>query len=217
MTGEEFERLKEDIKTRKLQEPIIIYDGKILDGRNRYNALKALGRTLDTKHIKEYRNGDPLGYVLSANLHRRHLNESGRAMVAGKLASLPVGTNRHTKVGTSIEDAGKRLNVGKASVERAKKVLDKGTPELVKAVEQNKVRVSAAADKLADKPPEEQKKILVDDKLLKAALKSNTTPLDRFEKAWDKLDLATQEALVEAKYSDLKKLMKVIDQKGKAA
>jgi hypothetical protein len=47
--------------------------------------------------------------------------------------------------------------------------------------------------------------------------KKTKTPLDRIENAWDKLDLPTQEAFVEAKYSDLAKLMKEIDRKAKAA
>jgi len=38
MTDEEFEAFKEDIKTKTQQEPIILYQGKVLDGRNRYKA-----------------------------------------------------------------------------------------------------------------------------------------------------------------------------------
>jgi ParB/Sulfiredoxin domain len=214
MTGDEFNRLRDDIKARKQQEPIIIYEGKILDGRNRYNACKELKLIPETK---PYDGSDPVGFVLSANLHRRHLNESQRAMVAGKLSRLKPGANQHTKEGPSIEDASKRLNVGKASVERAHKVLD-STPELVRAVEENKVRVSAAAVKLAGKPPEELTKILADPKLLAQAIRPpETKPLDRLEKAWDNEDLAAQEAFVEARYQVLKTLMKVVDQKEKAA
>ena len=73
MTDEEFEAFKEDIKTKTQQEPIILYQGKVLDGRNRYKACKALYRDPITE---EYKGSDPLGYVLSANLHRRHLGRN---------------------------------------------------------------------------------------------------------------------------------------------
>jgi len=46
---------------------------------------------------------------------------------------------------------------------------------------------------------------------------SNLSKLDRFENAWDKLDIPTQQAFVETKYSDIAKLMKEIDRKAKAA
>jgi hypothetical protein len=39
---------------------------------------------------------DPLEFVLSANLHRRHPDESRRAMVAGRLATLEHGSNQWT-------------------------------------------------------------------------------------------------------------------------
>src|SRR5262249_36852400 len=118
MVGDEFKRFKEDIRTRKQQEPILIYEGKILDGRNRYNACKELGVPVDTKR---YDGDDPVGFVLSANLHRRHLNESQRAMVAAKLSSLKVGANQHTKEGLSIERASKLSTASEATANRCKK------------------------------------------------------------------------------------------------
>jgi hypothetical protein len=46
------------------------------------------------------------------------------------------------------------LNVGKRSVERARTVIDKGTPEIVKAVESGLITVSKAATQLS--PPKGQ-------------------------------------------------------------
>jgi ParB-like chromosome segregation protein Spo0J len=137
-----FNALVADIKERGQQEPIWLFEGKILDGRNRYRACLWLG--CDVK-VQEYKGDDPVGHVLSSNLHRRHLDESQRAMVGAKLTNLEVGANQHTKgQGTSIDGASKLLNVGRASIERARKVLA-GSPELVAAVEQGKVSVSSAA------------------------------------------------------------------------
>jgi hypothetical protein len=65
-------------------------------------------------------------------------------MVAAKLANLHLGGNQHSE-DTSIEGASALLNVGRASVERAKAVQREAVPEIVKAVEQGEVSVSAAA------------------------------------------------------------------------
>jgi len=41
--GEDFDQLVEDIGNRGILSPIILYEGKILDGRNRYRAAKEAG------------------------------------------------------------------------------------------------------------------------------------------------------------------------------
>jgi hypothetical protein len=40
MEGDDLQRLADDIAARGLQMPIVTYEGKILDGRNRYRAAK---------------------------------------------------------------------------------------------------------------------------------------------------------------------------------
>lgn len=151
-----FKALVEDIKANGQQEPITLYQGKILDGRTRAQACLLLGIEVITR---EYLGSDPIGFVLSTNLHRRHLNEGQRAMVAGKLADLDVGANQHSKEkGTSIDAASKLLNVGRASIDRARKVLASGDPSLIEAVEQGKVSVSAAANQAAAKTDKKAKK-----------------------------------------------------------
>ena len=211
-----FQALVEDFKSVGQQEAIVLFQGKILDGRNRFLVCKRLGTE---PKFKTYTGTDPIGFVLSANLHRRHLDESQRAMVGANLARFGVGTNQHTQgQGPSIEGAATILNVGHASIERARKVLTKGDPALVLAVEKGNISVSAAAA-LADQPKEQQQQAAATVKATakRSATKSTKTPLDRFEDAWDKLDLATQQAFVEAKYGDLAKLMKEVDRKAKLA
>ena len=155
--GPAFDALVKDIEARDQQEHAWIYESKILDGKNRYEACKKLGRELK---VHFYTGDDPVGFVLSANLHRRQLDTSQRAMVAAGLANLKVGTNRFTKkVGPSIEVAAQLLNVGRASVERAKIVLGSGDPDLIKAVQTGEMAVSEAAaqaQQQQDQQPEQQ-------------------------------------------------------------
>lgn len=47
---------------------------------------------------RELEDADPLAFVISANLQRRHLDESQRAMVASKLATLPLGANQGAQI-----------------------------------------------------------------------------------------------------------------------
>jgi N6-adenosine-specific RNA methylase IME4/ParB-like chromosome segregation protein Spo0J len=157
LEGAEFDELVADIKAYGLHEPIVVYEDQIIDGRNRYRACEAAG--LDPTYTV-YQGDDPVAYVVSLNLHRRHLDESQRAMVASKLATLRRGDNQHSPIGeTSQARAAQLLNVGKRSVERATEVRDRGALELVQAVERGEVSVSAAAN-IATVPVNEQREIV---------------------------------------------------------
>jgi len=155
MEGQEFAEFAADIRAKGLREPVVLFEDKILDGRNRYRASIEAGVEC---RFETYQGTGPVGYVVSLNLRRRHLDESQRAMVAAKLATLRLGANQHTE-GPSNEEASRLLNVGHASVERAKTVQRYGTPELVHAVEHGEVSVSAAAD-VAILPTNEQREIV---------------------------------------------------------
>jgi hypothetical protein len=87
--------------------------------------------------------------VLSMNLHRRQLTKSQRSMVAGNIANLQNGQQqRHAPpiggAAVTQAEAAALLNVGERSVQRARVVIERGTPELVKAVERGDVSVSSA-------------------------------------------------------------------------
>jgi len=97
MEGDEFDALVADIKAHGLHEDINLYEGMILDGRNRYRAcLAAYGkfprvRSLDIDDLID----DPAAYVVSANIHRRHLTaEQKRELVEKLLKATPEKSDR---------------------------------------------------------------------------------------------------------------------------
>jgi hypothetical protein len=155
--GREFDEMVADIRERGLIHPIVLFEDKILDGRNRWRACKVAKVEPRTT---VYRGKDPVGYAISANVARRHLDESQRAMVAARLATLQKGANQHGPIGlpsVTQSEAASKLNVGERSVKRARAVLTTGTPELVHAVERGKIAVSAAS-KMAAMPAAKQVK-----------------------------------------------------------
>ncbi len=79
MSAEELARLTEDIAAHGLVEPIVLHEGQILDGRHRYQACQAAGVE---PHFTVFDGDDPVAYVLSKNLHRRHLTSAQKAAIA---------------------------------------------------------------------------------------------------------------------------------------
>ena len=78
--GESLERLADDIRQNGLRESAWLFEGKILDGRNRSTACTMAGVKLETREFSgSY--AEAIAFVWSENFHRRHL-DSGQAAVA---------------------------------------------------------------------------------------------------------------------------------------
>lgn len=202
MKNDQFMALVSDIRENGLLEPIVLYEGKILDGRNRYTACV---NAMVEPRFEEYQGTDPLRYVISKNLSRRHLDASQRAMVAGRLANMPAHRplNKSANLPGSFvsqPQAAEQLNVSERSVRSARQVIDDGVPELAEAVDSGELPVSVAAA-IATLPEETQKQIIAAEdrktaaKQHFAAQKKTQKPADPAErqlkalhKAWDSAD-----------------------------
>lgn len=160
MNDADFAALKDDIAKQGLLEPLWLHEGQILDGRNRYKACKALGIQ---PQVRTYQGTDPLGFVLSMNLVRRHLNESQRALVAADVATMRQGERTDLEPSANLQKvsqakASELFNISARSVSDAKKVKAEAQPEVVTAVRDGHLAVSAAA-KLAQESVPVQRQV----------------------------------------------------------
>jgi ParB-like chromosome segregation protein Spo0J len=192
IAGPEFEKLKADVKAHGFKESGLLFEGKILDGRNRYRASCELGIDMNWAEVEnsepeDIAAFDPVAYVLSQNLHRRHLKQSQRAMIAAKMATLKHGGDRSKlqNCDLSRDAAATLLSVSPRSLDAAKHVLDNGCKQLIEAVEACEITVSMA-EKLckACDDKREQMRLVKDGKdAIKLFL--NPTPHEQPELAGD--------------------------------
>jgi len=165
--SEAFDELCEDIKANGLQEPIIIFEGKILDGRNRYLACRRLN--IEPRYSDF--SGDPVALVISRNIKRRHLTPNERAMLVRNFRLLAVGdvesqvSNKKEENSAGCaqppyksEEVGKILGISRSMVKDANKVFSSGTPEQIKAVEAGRVTIRATARKMRGAKPEKKRR-----------------------------------------------------------
>jgi ParB-like chromosome segregation protein Spo0J len=158
MDGKDFDDLAASIKEYGQLDPIILLDGKILEGRNRYAACVALGIEVETEKYTDKLN--PYEYVYIKNADRRHLTASQKIAAAAKRANAPHGGfhgNQYTeKVVSSVAkdtknaenivtaaQAAADAGVSVSQVDKAKAVL-KTNAEAFKAIEDGKISVEAA-------------------------------------------------------------------------
>jgi predicted DNA-binding protein (UPF0251 family) len=161
MESDEFNKLVEDLIHRGLLTPIVVYEDKILDGRNRDRGC--IEAKVTPRYV-EYTGSDPLGFIVSANLHRRHLTTAQRAMIASKLATMKWGGERTseeqrpnlalapseaaspTSIDITLEQAANRLQVSRASAVKARAIA-KAAPEVADEVAAGKLSLNEAGKK----------------------------------------------------------------------
>lgn len=142
LSDAEIAELADDICTYGQRVPIMVLDGQVLDGRNRLAACKFAEIE---PSFELYEGDDPLAFVLSHNLHRRHLTASQRAMVAAQIVDWETGINQHTAGSANLQtrEAARRLSISERAVAAAKRIHDRGSAELVAAIHDGRVSVHA--------------------------------------------------------------------------
>ena len=94
MLRDEYVELVGDVKRHGLREPIVLYQDMILDGRHRYRACLELSIEPTTR-VFTGTEAEARAYVLSANVHRRHLSfEQKTKLVAAELKRDPAQSDR---------------------------------------------------------------------------------------------------------------------------
>jgi hypothetical protein len=159
MSEAEYAELRDDIAANGQQQKIALFEGKVLDGRHRARACEELGIEPATY---EYTGGDPVRFVVSLNLKRRHLTVGQRAMCAtallayekerakqrqqqGGLQKVPQnsGEPRHHREAAAA--AGEKFNTSRDSVEKAR-ALKEARPDLAEKVQSGEMTLNAAIE-----------------------------------------------------------------------
>ena len=187
---EELQALADDIKANGQREPIIVAyldeamldEPVVIDGRNRFAACELAGVEPEFKYVMSLNDRELspqviADWIISHNLHRRHLTASQRAIVGqGYLEYLReeakrrqdkgranshasrrgelVGTNLSQPTSDdystrSVAQAAKIAGVGVGSIKSADYVV-KNDPELAQQVRDGDIAVSAAAKRIRE-------------------------------------------------------------------
>ena len=136
LSDEEFKSLKDSIERNGQRDKILLFEDQILDGWHRYQACLQLGKA----PVFGVFTGDAVECVIDKNIHRRQLTASQRAMALATCnAWRGIGSNQHaplppqgdnSTVGMSIRKMAAAAKVNPKTIEKAKLVSLRATPEL---------------------------------------------------------------------------------------
>jgi hypothetical protein len=177
MSDEALKELAEDIKAQGQLEPIVLHEGKILDGNNRYLACREVG--FEPKAVN-FDGTDPYAFVLSKNSKRRHLKRNELQIAAGKMVELRRADDKKCQVAISppfnkpsgikdgshksVAEAAKATGQPEHTVREAARLV-RENPEAADAVQAGKSTLGAEIKKLR------QSKTKRTDDMEKAALR----------------------------------------------
>ena len=157
---EELRELADNIKRNGLLHDIILLNGQILDGRNRYLACGIAG--VEPKFVEWQGSGSPTEWVISENLIRRHLTSSQRAVIAHDLLPLlereakeqqKLSPGRGKKVSKKLDTfshngaashVAARIAKTNSAYVQAVKVVEKQAPELIEEIRSGNLNVPDA-------------------------------------------------------------------------
>lgn len=150
MSNDDFNLLVQDIRENGQIDPIIMLEGFVLDGWHRFQACAELNINPKTK---DFSGDDPASFVLSKNLHRRHMEPSQRAVAVASCREWkpkgnqnPIGKVTHS---TSVPEMAREANVSEKTIKDAKVAIKSGQADDVLS---GKISVSRAANIARGKP-----------------------------------------------------------------
>jgi ParB-like chromosome segregation protein Spo0J len=196
MTDDALQELTEDIRKNGLVNPIWLYEGKVLDGRNRWTACIMAGVKPTTK---EYIGDNPTAFAVSMNDKRRHMNKGQLGAIAVELLPFfekdaerrqkesikqrdelgrakPVEEKipqlvKEDRTPQARQEAAKSVGVNDRYVSDAKKVKQEA-PEIFEKLKAGKITMQDAKREVAKKPTDDWRK---DERDRQSQINSGTT------------------------------------------
>lgn len=157
---EEYNALKDSIGKHGLREAIVLLDGQILDGRNRYKACQEANVE---PRFEEYEKGKDgaLDFVMDMNFRRRHLLPTQKAQIIIDIEGVPKiikdedkgrmahGLDVATATSPTYPGQAKRAGVSRETLARVVTVQD--SPEIKKKVRSGEIKSAREATRLRKK------------------------------------------------------------------
>src|SRR3990167_5782066 len=166
MQGEDYQALLLDIYKNGQIQPIVTYQEKILDGYHRFRICQELKIV---PKFEKYLGTEPVSYVLSLNLRRRHLEKGQIASIVSSAQNWELAHPAHRPLNnineldkearhrggliSKIKDRAKIAGVSIRTQERADQLFH-ANPELSKKVIAGEIKLSQALKEIAPKKPE---------------------------------------------------------------
>jgi N6-adenosine-specific RNA methylase IME4/ParB-like chromosome segregation protein Spo0J len=161
MEEKQLAELTESIRRKGLVNDIILLQGMVLDGRGRQQACIRAGVSPRYTEFAGSRD-DARAFVIIQNVHRRHLSDEQRTMIAALMVNTKLGSNQHSRDGdvehVPVGRASTMLNVKVRTVNRYLPIA-RDAKDVADAVVRGRITFKTAK-KIVELPEDEQLQVL---------------------------------------------------------
>ena len=201
----EVELLGHDIAKNGQRFPIQLWNGTLVDGRNRLAACRSVGISETVEEVDFASEAKCVSFIISNNIHRRHLTDEQRDQIGARLVTMQQGDNQWspqnagTKVGVAAAAA--LVHSTPARIERAR-TIERADPALAEQVIKGEISKGKAMKEIKarerTKPTDPDR---ADDKVVDATAEAHadgyTKKMETVWSAYWKLDETEQTAFHE--------------------
>jgi len=187
---DEFDLLKESIVTSGVREPILTWQGVIIDGHNRYAICQKYNIPFETKELSFADEDEAVVFIIKNQLGRRNLTDFNKVNLALQLENVfkdianknkenaikkaqQFNPNLAGKISEELflpnlaktintrEEIAKIAGVGYGTIYKVKKIKDNAVEEIKQELSKQDGKISInAAEAISSLPKDEQKKII---------------------------------------------------------
>jgi hypothetical protein len=157
MGPDDFQAMQDSIGSVGVHTPIVMFEGKVLDGWHRFQVCDGFGMACPSREFGslETDGDDPGQFVKDMNSARRHLSAGQRALAEAEVQRIMIARGA-TAPGAVVTTVVEQTGVSKRTAEQASVVSNRATPEVKAAVKDGVISLKKA-EKISKLPKREQK------------------------------------------------------------
>lgn len=169
-------------------EPIVLFEGLVLDGRNRWRVcdrLEIKAACVEATDLPNFDPRDALRYVISTNLKRRQLNHAARALSGARTwniyegevghrryvsQSTSLGNPRDDKIEMSQPEIARSFDVTLDALRKAYSIVASATEGLLYLLDDKRITLNAAYEICQEWPKDARQGEFVQDQIVQAGV-----------------------------------------------
>ena len=194
LSPEEFEQLEKNILEEGIRDPLVVWNGVLVDGHNRYEIAKKHGLDYETVERDFYSEDEARAWIIQNQLGRRNLSKYDRSVMALKLKPV-VAENAKERQNLGLKSSqgqrtkvtlGKIAGVGQDTIRKVEKIEEKATPRTKQLLRDGKLSINQAYNSVHPKAEDPVKKAKKEHEQFQEAKKEHVVDFKEVQK--DKLN-----------------------------